>query len=85
MSGPARLPMTKTMIAPASTSAVLGMRDAANRFDAAADRIAGAATASDLPGDLVAGTVLAPAAYSANATVARVADETRGTLLDVLA
>ncbi|HWK29160.1 MAG TPA: hypothetical protein VNS09_21540 [Solirubrobacter sp.] len=89
------------MIAPAATSAALGMRDAATRFDTAAHNVAnvsttpfaplrpdasrGAEGTNDVAAELVGGTILAPAAYSANATMARVADETRGALLDVLA
>ena len=40
---------------------------------------------NDVASELVGGTVIAPAAYSANATMLRAADEARGSLLDVLA
>lgn len=70
-------------ITPAFASAVWGMGTASTHFDAAAGRIAGGA--SDLAADMVAATVAAPAAYALNAAVVRVADETKGTLIDVLA
>jgi hypothetical protein len=93
--------MTISMIAPAFSSAVQGMADASRRFDVAAHNVAnvstepfsplrpdgtqGAPGSLDLATELVSGTVLAPAAYAANATVVRVADETRGALLDIFA
>jgi hypothetical protein len=70
-------------ITPAFASAVYGMGTAATHFDAAAGRIASGS--SDLAADMVAATVTAPAAYALNAAVVRVADETKGTLIDVLA
>jgi hypothetical protein len=39
----------------------------------------------DVASEIVDATMLAPAAYTANATVLRVADETQKSLLDVLA
>jgi flagellar hook protein FlgE len=93
--------MKKAMIAPASSSAVWGMADASRRFDVAAHNVANVSTepfaplrpdgsqgpdgAMDLATELVSGTILAPAAYTANAAMFRVADETRGALLDMLA
>jgi hypothetical protein len=68
---------------PAINSAVWGMNDAGRRFDAAAENVA--TGSGDLATDLVEGTIVAPAAYAANAAVFRTADETRGYLLDVLA
>ena len=70
-------------ITPAINSAVWGMSAADRRFDAAAENIADGS--GDLATDLVEGTIVAPAAYTANAAVFRTADETRGYLLDVLA
>lgn len=70
-------------ITPAINSAVWGMNDAGRRFDTAAENVAGGS--ADLATDLVEGTMLAPAAYKANAAMFRAADETRGYLLDVLA
>jgi hypothetical protein len=70
-------------ITPAINSAVFGMSTADRRFDAAAENVA--AGSGDLATDLVEGTMLAPAAYTANAAMFRAADETRGYLLDVLA
>jgi hypothetical protein len=68
---------------PAINSAVWGMNDAGRRFDTAAENVA--AGTGDLATELVEGTMLAPAAYTANAAMFRTADETRGYLLDVLA
>jgi hypothetical protein len=70
-------------ITPAINSSVLGMAGADRRFDTAAENVA--AGTGDLVSDLVDGTMLAPAAYTANAAMFRAADETRGYLLDVLA
>ena len=70
-------------INPAINSAVWGMNDAGRRFDTAAESVADGT--GDLASDLVEGTMLAPAAYTANAAMFRAADETRGYLLDVLA
>ena len=86
---------------PAVNSAMLGMTDASRRFDVAAHNVAnmstepfsplrpdgsqGAEGSMDLASELVEGTMLAPAAYTANAAMFRAADETRGYLLDVLA
>jgi hypothetical protein len=70
-------------ITPAINSAVFGMGVADRRFDAAAENVANGG--GDLATDLVEGTMLAPAAYTANAAMFRAADETRGYLLDVLA
>jgi flagellar hook protein FlgE len=88
-------------INPAINSAVWGMNDAGRRFDVAAHNVANMSTepfsplrpdgsqgpegSMDLASELVEGTMLAPAAYSANAAMFRTADETRGYLLDVLA
>ena len=70
-------------ITPAINSSVLGMNAADRRFDTAAENVA--AGTGDLATELVEGTMLAPAAYTANAAMFRTADETRGYLLDVLA
>jgi flagellar hook protein FlgE len=70
-------------ITPAMSSAVLGMSTADRRFDVAAENVA--TGSGDLATELVEGTMLAPAAYTANAAMFRAADETRGYLLDVLA
>jgi hypothetical protein len=70
-------------VTPAINSAVWGMNDAGRRFDTAAENIADGS--GDLATDLVEGTIVAPAAYKANATMFRAADETRGYLLDVIA
>ena len=75
--------------------------DASNRFDVAAHNVANMSTepfsplrpdgsqgpegSMDLGSELVEGTMLAPAAYTANAAMFRAADEMRGSLLDVLA
>jgi hypothetical protein len=68
---------------PAINSAVWGLGAAGRKFDAAAENIADGS--GDLATDLVEGTMLAPAAFKANAAMFRTADETRGYLLDVLA
>jgi hypothetical protein len=70
-------------INPAINSAVFGMSTADRRFDAAAENVAEGT--GDLATELVEGTMLAPAAYTANAAMFRAADETRGYLLDVIA
>ena len=70
-------------ITPAINSAVWGMNAADRRFDGSAENVAGGT--GDLATELVEGTMLAPAAYTANAAMFRAADETRGYLLDVLA
>jgi flagellar hook protein FlgE len=88
-------------VAPALSSSVWGMTDASNRFDVAAHNVANVSTepfsplrpdgsqgpegSMDLASEMVEGTMLAPAAYTANAAMFRTADETRGYLLDVLA
>jgi flagellar hook protein FlgE len=88
-------------ITPAINSSVLGMAAADRRFDTAAHNVAnmstepfsplredgsqGAEGSMDLATELVEGTIVAPAAYTANAAMFRTADETRGYLLDVLA
>jgi hypothetical protein len=59
------------------------MNAAGRRFDDAAENIADGT--GDLATDLVEGTMVAPAAFKANAAMFRTADETRGYLLDVLA
>jgi hypothetical protein len=70
------------MIAPAASSALQGLARADRRFDAAAQNVAGDPTSVD---DIVGGTIVAPAAFAANAAMFRTADELRGSLLDVLA
>ncbi len=70
------------MTIPALSSAVKGMSFADKRFDAAAQNIAAEPASVD---DTVSATVVAPAAYGANAAMFRTADEMRGSLLDVLA
>jgi hypothetical protein len=50
-----------------------------------ADGSQGAPGSMDLAGELVDATILAPAAYAANARMVRAADETRGALLDIRA
>ena len=86
---------------PAFSSAAQGMAGAARRFDVAAHNIANVSTepfaplradgargpegSMDVASEIVDATMLAPAAYTANATVLRVADETQKSLLDVLA
>jgi hypothetical protein len=71
----------------AMSSALRGMSAASWGFDKAARDVAEDATdpSGDLPGDLVEATMLAPAAYSANAVVARTAAEMQGSLLDIRA
>jgi hypothetical protein len=94
-------PMKIVMVAPALNSAVRGMVDAGRRLDTGAHNIANASTepfsplrpdgsqgapgSMDLVDEMVDTTVLAPAAYAANARVVRAADETRGALLDIRA
>jgi flagellar basal body rod protein FlgC len=70
-------------ITPAINSSVFGMTDASRRFDTSAENVA--TGEGDLATELVEGTMLAPAAYSANAAMFRAADDTRGYVLDVLA
>ncbi len=93
--------MLNAMIAPAASSAAWGMADASTRFDVAAHNVAnmstepfsplrpdgsqGAPGTMDVASEIVDGTILAPAAYTASATMLRVSDETRESLLDVLA
>ena len=83
---------------PASTSAALGMRDAQERLDVAADNIAnltahsheppqpdaalGAPVKLDLASEIAA-TITAPIAYAANARVIRADAAMRGTLVDI--
>jgi hypothetical protein len=77
--------------APALFSAARGMSDAARLMDTGAADVADISTdpTADGPTDLVSAlvdaTVLAPLAYTANATVARTAAETEGALFDVRA
>jgi flagellar basal body rod protein FlgG len=77
------------------------MVDAGRRLDTGAHNIANASTepfsplqpdgsqgapgSMDLVDEMVNTTILAPAAYAANARVVRAADETRGALLDIRA
>ena len=81
--------MVRVMITPTAPSSVSsGIAAAARRYDAA---MANSATPAARPAvtevatDLVDGALPAPAAYSANAALSRTADETRGSLVDVLA
>lgn len=69
--------------APALSSATRGMADASRRLDTAAQSVAD--DAPDLVDGLVDATILAPAAYTANAVVARTAAEMQAALLDVRA
>jgi hypothetical protein len=75
--------MLRMMNIPAFSSASCGMATASQRFDGAAQRIA--TGSQDLPTDLVDATMLAPVAYTANATVLKVAAETQQALLDLRA
>jgi len=68
---------------PAFSSASKGMSAASQRFDGAAQKIATSSTPD--PSELVEATMLAPAAYTANATVLRVAAETQKSLIDIRA
>ena len=80
--------MVRVMITPTAPSSASSGIAAARRYDAAVANIAPPAArpaVTKVATDLVDGTMLAPAAYSANAAVARTADETRGSLVDVLA
>jgi flagellar basal body rod protein FlgC len=77
------------------------MTDASRRLDVAAHNVANMSTepfsplrpdgsqgpegTMDLASEMVEGTILAPATYGANAAMFRAADETRGSLLDILA
>jgi hypothetical protein len=76
------MPIGELMTIPALSSAVKGMSFADKRFDVAAQKVAEDPTSVD---DTVSATIAAPAAYGANAAMFRTADETRGSLLDVLA
>lgn len=72
----------------AMSSALGGMSAASWSLDVAAQDVAAddaADPSGDLPGDLVEATVLAPAAYTVNAVVARTAAEMQGSLLDIRA
>jgi hypothetical protein len=75
------------MITPASSSAVRGLNDAANRFDTSAERIATGSgdPAVDLASEVVDGEMLAPTAYSANAKVLSTQQEMTKALLDIRA
>jgi flagellar hook protein FlgE len=86
---------------PALSSATRGMSNAARRMDVAAHNVANVSTdafaplradgsqgpvgSMDLVGELVDATMLAPFAYTANATVARTAGEMQRALLDIRA
>ena len=73
---------------PAFSSAAWGMANASQRFDTGAENVANGSLSSsptDMTSDLVDATMLAPAAYSANATVLKVAAETQRSLLDIRA
>jgi hypothetical protein len=75
---------------PALSSAARGMSDASRRMDAAAQGVADdspdvADDSQDLVSDLVEATVVAPGAYTANATVARAAEEMQRSLFDIRA
>jgi hypothetical protein len=75
-----------TPTAPSSTSS--GTAAAARRYDAAAANIATPAArpaVTNVATDLADKTMLAPAAYSANAAVSHTAEEARGSLIDLLA
>jgi hypothetical protein len=73
----------------AINTANYGMAAAGRRYDAAATRVAAppavSVSTTDVAADLVDATIVAPAAYGANAAMFRAADQTRGTLLDILA
>jgi flagellar hook protein FlgE len=73
---------------PALLSAARGMTDAGRRMDVAAQNVAnvsteGEAGSLDLASALVDATILAPIAYTANATVLRAAAEMQRALLDL--
>ena len=73
---------------PAFSSAAWGMANASQRFDTAAVNVANGSLSqspTDMTSDLVDATMLAPAAYTANATVLRVAAETQKSLIDIRA
>jgi len=86
---------------PALSSATRGMSDATRRMDVAAHNVANVSTyafaplradgsqgpvgSMDLVSELVDATMLAPFAYTANATVARTAAEMQRALLDIRA
>ena len=73
---------------PAFSSAAWGMANASRRFDTAAVNVANGSLSSsptDMTSDLVDATMLAPAAYTANATVLKVAAEMQRSLLDIRA
>ena len=89
------------MIPPATSSAVRGLGDAANRFDTAAHNIAnvstedfsplaadgsfGAPGSMDLAEQMVEGEMLAPTAYTANAKVLETQAAMTRALLDIRA
>jgi hypothetical protein len=81
--------MVRAMSTPtALSSARSGMTGAARRYDVAPASVptpAARPAVTSVATDLVDGTVLAPAAYGANAAVSRTADEARGSLVDLLA
>jgi flagellar hook protein FlgE len=93
--------MKTVMMVPALSSAVRGMSDAGRRLDTAAHNIAnvstepfaplradgsqGAPGSMDIATEIVDATMLAPAAYAANARVVRASDETYRALLDIRA
>jgi hypothetical protein len=66
-------------IGPAINSSLAGLRAADRTFDAAAQSVAGDVTVDGI----VDATMLAPAAFTANASAFRTADEMRGDLLDL--
>jgi len=73
---------------PAFSSAAWGMANASRRFDTAAVNVANGSLSSsptDMTSDFVDTTMLAPAAYTANATVLKVAAEMQRSLLDIRA
>jgi flagellar basal body rod protein FlgG len=88
-------------VSPALYSAAAGMAAAGRRLDTAAHNVANVSTepfaplradgsqgpegSLDLASELVEGTMLAPAAYAANAAMVRAADETQRSLLDIFA
>ncbi len=76
---------------PALSSAARGMSDASRRMDVAAQDVADDTTTPDavdspqLVSDFVEATIVAPGAYTANATVARTVAEMQRQLLDIRA
>jgi hypothetical protein len=85
----ARLPMVRAMSTTTRlSSASSGIAATARRYDAAVAKSAAPAArpaATHAASDRSDATLLAPAAYSANAAVSRTPDEARGSLVDVLA